>query len=237
MASFNYRNENYRDELIKFSYPFDEQSDLESGDLFIGTDLVLDASLFFKEAVELPIHISSVDGSEGRPEQFLLVLSDAANNAVARCLVDPAIEVNEVQNNEGIRCGLLVFNTDTAMRFAGNVTGRLFNLLSTVAVFQPEVTHVSRAPYIRYFRANEVGLHDQVSLVARKGVYFSYQNGVLALNVVANYPQVADGAQPVLSVNQVRNDSIWLAHHPRLNMRIDSSGNKLRFVHVRDAAQ
>ena len=153
MAQFNYRNENYRDELVKFTYPFTEDSDLETTEVYIGTDLILDATLFFKEAVELPIHISTVDGTEGAPEQFQFILADDNNETVARCLVDPDTEVNEVQNNEGVRCGLLVINTDTAMRFAGNVTGQLFNLLSNVAIFQPEVTHVSRAPHLRYINA------------------------------------------------------------------------------------
>lgn len=237
MAVLNYRNENYRDELVKFAYPFDEQSELETSELYIGTDLVLDATLFFKEAVELPVHISTVDGSEGTMEQFLLLLADATGRTVGHCLVDPSVEVNEVQNNDGIRCGLLVFNTDTAMRFAGNVTGRLFNLLSNVAVFQPEVTHVSKAAYVRYVRVEEQGLYDNVLFVARHGVYFSYDSGILALNIIADYPRTGLGVQPVLSVNQVANRSIWLAHHPRLNMRIDSSNNKLRFTHVRDANQ
>lgn len=233
MATLNYRNENYRDELIKFTYPFDEQSDLQTTDLYIGTDLILDAALFFKEAVELPIHISTVDGSEGTIEQFQLILSDDTGETVARCLVDPSVEVNEVYNNEDVRCGLLVFNTDTAMRFAGNVTGRLFNLLPTVAIFQPEVTHVSKAPHIRYLRASEQGLHGTVTIVARHGVYFSYIDGVLALNVVSDYPEAVSDS-PVLSVNMVANRSIWLAHHPQLNLRIDSQNNKLRFTHVRD---
>jgi hypothetical protein len=177
-----------------------------------------------------------VDGSEGAAEQFLLILADDSGRTVARCLVDPSTEVNEVYNNEGVRCGLLVFNLNTAMRFAGNVTGRLFNLLPNIAVFQPEVTHVSRTPHLRYLRASEQGLDDIVNIVARHGVYFSYEDGVLALNVVADYPESVAGT-PVLSVNMVANRSIWLAHHPQLNLRIDSRDNKIRFTHARDATR
>lgn len=233
MAQFNYRNENYRDELVKFSYPFDEQSELETTELYIGTDLVLDAVLFFKQAVELPVHISTVDGSEGTAEQFLFILSDNNGDIVARCFIDPSTEVNEIYNNDNVRCGLLVINLDTAVRFAGNVTGRLFNLLSTVAVFQPEVTHVATTPHLRYLKVSGEGLDQTVSIVARHGVYFSYEAGVLALNIVADYPE-SDVGNPVLSVNNVANRSIWLAHHPQLNIRIDSSNGRLRFVHVRD---
>jgi hypothetical protein len=233
VAPFNYRNENYRDELIKFAYPFSELSELETPELYIGTDLVLDASLFFKEAVELPVHIGTVDGAAGTTEQFMLYLADASGTTVASCLVTPDDAVNEVSNNDGVRCGLLVFNPEAAMRFSGSVAGRLFSLLPDVAAFQPEVTHVSRTDHLRYIRADAQGVSGTVSLVARHGLYFSLVDGVLALNVVADYP-TGDGTVPVLSVNQVANASIWLANHPQLNLRIDSSGNQLRFVHVRD---
>ena len=54
MPQIPLRNEEYRDELLKFSYPFDERSSLENEEVFIGSDLILDAIIHLKEAAELP---------------------------------------------------------------------------------------------------------------------------------------------------------------------------------------
>jgi len=46
MPSYIIRNGNFRDEVTRYSYPFDELSSLEDENVFIGTDLLIDASLY-----------------------------------------------------------------------------------------------------------------------------------------------------------------------------------------------
>lgn len=237
MAALNYRNENYRDELVKYSYPFDEGSTLETNELYIGTDVILDASLFFKQAVELPIYISSVVGDTG---QFTLYLSDSSGTYVGYCTADSEGDMTQqVYNPDGVCCGLMVFASEGVGRFAGSVANREISLLSNTAAFLPEVVNVSEAKYLRYARVGQTALDGSINIVARHGVYFDYTDSELSLNIVADFPEDIDqeDLRVVERVNDVAYRTIWLAHHPQLNMRIDVSDGILKFTHVRDETQ
>jgi hypothetical protein len=227
------RNEVRRDELIKFAYPFDETSTLETPELFIGTDLVLDAMLFPKTAVTAPLRIDQVDGT-ATPPRFRLLIKDAAGVLVGTAEVDLTPETVRVLSPEGQLVGLLVMNEEAVQRFAGAVTGRLFQLQASTAVFSLDVTHISQVPYLRWLKVQEQVLLGTVSLVARHGCRWVQEGSSIRLDVFADYPGNADSAAGVRSVNRVVNQSIWLANHPQLNLRIDSRGGKLTFRHVRD---
>ena len=232
MPGFVIRNEIMRDELLKFAYPFDENSVLENNEVYIGTDLFLDTVLFFKDpAVELPVFISTIDGTVNNRPDFSVILSDNRNQIVGRGVVIPNQEVIEVVNDEGVLVGMFVMNVPAVHRFAGSVTGMLFDLLPDVATFMLDVCHVSRTSYLRYIKADSQALTGVVNVVARHGCKFSDNDGTVSLDVVSENPAGADG---VRSVNDVVNRSIWLANHPELNMRIDSRDGTIKFTHVKD---
>jgi hypothetical protein len=233
MPGFVLRNEVRRDELIKFAYPFDETSTLETDELFIGTDLVLDAMLFPKTAVTAPLRIDQIDGT-ANPPRFRLLIKDAVGTLVGTADVGPTPETIRVLSPDNLLVGLLVLNHEAVQRFAGAVSGRLFQLQADTAVFSLDVTHISRVPYLRWLKVQGQALVGSVSIVARHGCRWAQDTDGVRLDVFADYPGSATSKPGVRSVNGVVNRSIWLANHPRLNLRIDSRDNKLTFRHVRD---
>ena len=233
MPGFIIRNEVVRDELIKFAYPFDETSSLETDELFIGTDLVLDAMLYPKTAVQAPLRIDQVDGT-AEPPIFRFIITDANGVLVGTADIDDEPELVRVLSPEGVTVGVLVLNKEAVQRFAGAVTGRVFQLLSDTAVFSLDVTHISRAPYLRWLQMDTTPLTGNVRLVARHGCRWVEEADGIRLDVFADYPGTGSGRVGVRSVNGVRRQNIWLAHHPQLNMRIDSRNSRLTFRHVRD---
>jgi hypothetical protein len=234
MAKYGIRNENYRDELVKFSYPFSEDSTLVSNDgLVIGTDLVLDAILYFKQDVSLPVHISSIDGTAGEPADFNLILSDTTGNIVARAIVVQGNEKATILNNEDVECGFLVITEQGFNRFSGQVSGKVIPLFNDVARFGLDVCSVSKVDHLRYVAAGDSYASDVVRIVARHGVRWSLsEDGVLSLDVVADVPE--DDRIPLTSVNGVENGSIWLNHHPTANIRIAVVNGVLTFIAAGD---
>jgi hypothetical protein len=234
MSGFQIRNEVQRDELVKFSYPFDERSLLENEDIFIGTDLFLDAIFYLKDQAELPIHISAVDGTYGRVDETRFVFSDSNGDVVGSTAVDFNTEVCNILNNQGILTGVAVFRTDSLRRFIGQSTGQLFNLLPAVATFSLDVCHVTKTPHIRYLAVGDQAVFGNVRLIARHGVKWDVESdGALALGIVGD-PPGADERIPIVSINGVRNRSIWLAGHPRLNLRIETTADGIRFIKARE---
>jgi len=234
MPGFILRNEIVRDELVKFTYPIDDTSTLETDELLIGVDLVMDAMLFFKEAVDLPVRVDTVDGTVGALGQFAFLLADNTGRIVARGTATPGDELVRFHNDQQVLVGLMVLNVDTLARFSGTVTGRIFHLLSETAVFCPDVVHVSRAPHVRYLQFGNEAMTGTVRIVARHGCRWVVDGGIARLDVFADYPGADGGQMGVRSVNGVVNRSIWLAHHPELNMRVDSRRSQITFTHVRD---
>lgn len=236
MPSYVVRNENYRDELLKYSYPFDERSSLQTSDIFIGTDLILDAVIYLKQAASLPLHISTIDGTYGSAEDVLLLISDSTGSIQARAVINYETDTADIVNNQGVSVGLLVMYPPGVRRFIGSVTGRSFKLLGDVAAFSLDVTHVSKAPYLRYTSVNGIALHGDVQVVARHGVRFAVsEKGALSLNIVGEPVSTLFGRKPIQSINGVRNKSIWLEGHPRANLRLSSANGALNFTAARDA--
>jgi hypothetical protein len=236
MPSSIVRNENYRDEVIKFAYPFDENSSLEDGELFIGTDLFLDAVLYLKEPAELPVHISEVDGTFGELGDVRFLLSDNSGQFVGQAAATLGEPNCNVLNRRGVVIGTFVFDQAALNRFVGKTAGKIFNLLSDVAAFALDACHVVRAPHLRYIAVEDQQVHGDVRLIAGHGVYFEDNDGVLSLNIVGD-PGEGDAAVPVRSINGVRNPSIWLAAHPQANLRISNEGGSIQFVQARDATR
>lgn len=235
MPSFTIRNEVRRDELPKFAYPFDETSTLENDELALGLDLFLDAMLFFKDSrVVAPIHIMTIDGTMGTPQQFGLILGDSTGAMVGDALVTGLEETVRVYNSADVLVGLLVLGLDAVKRFAGGVTGQVFHLEPEVAAFCLECTHVVSANYLRYLDVLDTALAGDVDLVARHGCRWRLNNdGTIQLDVVSDPPSGTEQTY-VRSINGVVNRSIWLAHHAKLNLRLETTGGRLRFVAVRD---
>jgi len=236
MPSFSIRNENYRDELIKFSYPFDELSSLEEGDVYIGTDLIIDAIIHLKTPAVLPLHISEVDGTHGSLEEARFIISDNSGTIVG--FSDIAFDKcqSEVYSPTGVYIGVLVFNLPGMQRFIGRITGKVYQLSTSTARFSIDVCHVSTVDHLRYVEAAGTAVDGTVTIVARHGVKFDLTDeGALRLSIVGDPVALFSGGQPVLSVNGVRNRSIWLANHPRANLRIASGDNQLTFIQAKDS--
>jgi hypothetical protein len=232
MPSYAVRNENYRDEIVKYAYPFDENSSLEDDTLFIGTDLFLDAVLYFKEPVELPVHISEIDGTAGELGDVRFLLSDNDGQFVGQAFAVLGQPNCHVRNRRGVVIGTLVFDQQALNRFVGRTAGKVFTLLSDIAVFSLDVCHVVRAPHLRYLAVGDTQAHGDVRIIAGHGVYFEENDGVLSLNIIGEPGE--DAGQPVRSINGVRNPSIWLAAHPRANLRISNENGSIQFVQARD---
>jgi len=232
MPAFVVRNEQFRDEVLKYAYPFDELSSLENEELYIGTDLFVDAMFYLKTPVELPLYISSVDGTV--PGSAVFTISDSGTGIVGTATVSSETDAVTVHSPVGIPVGVLVFNAAGLIRFLGRVSGKVFTVLASVASFSPDVCHVSTVPYLRYITAAGTAVKGTVRIVARHGVTFRVADGRLSLNVHGN-PAYAGNRQPVLSINGVRNRTIWLVGHPRANLRISNEDGKITFIAAKDA--
>ena len=236
MPSYIVRSENYRDELLKFSYPFDERSSLQEESLFIGPDLLLDAIIYLKTPAELPLHISQADGTYGTLQQAQFLIADANGAIVARAVLDLDCETTDVLNNDGQSVGLLVMHRPGLQRFLSDVSGQIIDLNSDTATFSLDVTHVATVPYFRYIAVDKVVPEgDHIRLIARHGVQFTYDGENLSLNILGDSPSLLFDTEPIRSINGVANPSIWLAGHPRANLRVSSANSRITFVAVRDA--
>jgi hypothetical protein len=234
MPSYVVRNQNFRDEVTKFSYPFDERSLLETEELFIGTDLFLDAIIYLKEPAELPLHIREVDGTYGELEDVLFRIADNNGNEVATSVLNYGVCTSDVVSPKGVNVGTFVFNLAGSQRFISNVAGTLITLQSDVATFSPDVTHVAKTPHLRYVSTGTDHVSGTVNIIARHGVRFDSNAGVMQLSVVGDNSSVLFATTPIISVNGVRNQSIWLAAHPRANLRLSTEGNVITFIAARD---
>jgi hypothetical protein len=232
MPSYVVRNEQFRDEVLKYAYPFDEQSELENDELYIGTDLIIDAVFYIKTAVDLPLYIGVVDGTEGTIEQVKLVLYDSTGTTVGDCLIDYQTDAVTVRHN-GIPVGALVFETDSLQRFIGRVSGKVFVLLPSVATFMIDVCHVSTTPHLRAVVVGDSPVTGDVRIIARHGCRFELTAEGLRLDILAG-DDGQDARQPVRSINGVQNPSIWLAGHPRANLRISNQDGELTFGQAKD---
>ena len=170
MPSYVIQNGNFRDEVTRYSYPFDELSSLEDENVFIGTDLLIDASLYIKEAAELPLHISTVDGTYGEKDEVRLLISDNAGVEVGRVTLDYGTKEAEVIGTRGVPVGILVFNSTGLARFIGRVTGNIFTLLPSVASFLLDVSHVSEVEHLRYVIVDGTTVSGDIRIIARHGL-------------------------------------------------------------------
>lgn len=227
MPTYAVINENFRDEAIKHAYPFDENSRLEDADVYIGTDLVIDAVFSIKEPVSLPLNIRVVDGTVG-PQQVRFTIADSKGNDIGSTVASYDVTTTQVVNAAGVLVGAMVFSPDGMARFIGRVAGSTFILLPDVASFLLDVCHVSRTPHLRYFRISGTAVYGDVTFVARHKCRFVRTSSGLRLDIVGD-PPAASGLRPVLSVNKVHSQSIWLANHPKANLRISGDGGILKF--------
>lgn len=233
MSSFPYRNGEYRDELVQYAHPFDEQSSLEQGDVYIGTDLFIDAVLFFKTAVELPVRISSIDGTAGTISQFRINIVDNTGIFVGKALVDITQTSVLVYNDDGVQVGAFVFNQQTLERFSASVAGKIVQFDADVAIFSLDVSHVATADYARYVATPSGSASGDVKMVARHGCRFVVEAGIISLDVLGDPVDSAD-LTPVLSVNGVSQPSLWLTNHPELNVRFHTKPTGIHIEAVID---
>ena len=234
MPAYSIRNENFRDEVIKFSYPFDEQSALEDNSIFLGPDLFIDAVFYLKTEVTLPIYISIVDGTYGTLDEVLFVFADKTGQTVGSAVISYIKAEATVYNAQQVPIGAIVLNPGAVDRFIGSVVGKVFPLLSSVAAFLIDTCHVAKTPHLRYVEVGEEALDDVVKIVARHGCRFRLVDGVLCLDLIGS-PAADTDRSPVRSINGVRSRSIWLQGHPRANLRISNADNKITFIQAKDA--
>jgi hypothetical protein len=236
MPSFIVRNENYRDEVLKFSYPFDERSTLENDQIFIGTDLLLDAIIYLKEPAELPLYISEIDGTYGTPTQVRLFISDNTGTVVATTTVEFKNCYSDVISTRGVSVGTFVFYAPALQRFISRTVGKVFQLLPTVASLSLDATYVAKTSHLRYVAAGEAAAEGNVRIVARHGVKWEVSDeGRLSLNIVGDRFDVLGNLTPIKSVNGVANKSIWLAGHPRANLRLSVENGQIVFTQAKEA--
>jgi len=234
MGNFIKRNENFRDESLKFSYPFSDISSLSDKDITIGTDVFLDAMLSLKEPAQLPLHISEVDGASTDIRSVKFIVSDNTGKVVARSEAFPTSKTSIVFNNRGVSVGVFVYNSSGIARVIREASGKITSFLSDVASFSLDVTHVSTTKHLRYIVVGNSFVTGDVRIIARHGVQWTSDAGALRLSMLGDVAG-ADLRQPVRSINGVQNDSIWLTGHPRANLRISSKGNKLTFIQAEGA--
>lgn len=242
MPGYVHRNENYRAELLTVNYPFSERSPLETDEVFIGTDVFIDAVIYLKEAAELPLHISSIDGTQSDLAAAVINLSDDTGQLKATCELVSGVEEHSVYSTEGSIAGVIVTNPAGLTRMLGRVAGGLFDLLQSTAEFMPDVTFINTVRNLRNVRVNEryvaegnpqQASQQEISIVAGHGVKFTLDDEVLRLHLLGDAEAVLQNG--LRSINGVSSPSLWLATHPRSNLRLSSENGQLNFIAGRDA--
>lgn len=227
------QNQNFRDESLKHSYPFDERSTLEDDLVYIGTDLVIDACFYVKAEVRLPVYIRVIDGTA--PARGVnLIIADADGRDIGSAILSHEDTTVTVRNPVGVSTGVLVFNAEAVDRFIGRVEGSTFVLLPEVASFVLGVCHSSAAEHLRYVQVAGTALSRAVKVVARHGCRFTTTPTGLRLDVLGSPPDLGSERRPVLSVNSVHHQSIWLANHPQSNLRIVNADGGITFTQAKE---
>jgi len=239
MPSFIIRNEEFAPNLTQVSYPFGERSSLETTDLYIGQDVFTDAIIYLKEAAQLPLHVSSMDGTAGTIGNMACTISDNTGRAVATCALSHQRDSHVIVSTEGVECGILNTSRPGLVRLLGRTAGTLHRLLKSTAEFVIDVTFVTEAAHVRYASVDgkavtaSGALAEEIEIVAGHGLKFTIEDGIVRLHLLGDAESVLDTG--LRSINGVASPTIWLAAHPRANLRVSSKDGELSFTSARDA--
>jgi hypothetical protein len=234
MPSYVVRNENFRDEVIKVPYPFDRFFIEELDNIYIGFDTFIDASFFFKTDVELPISISQIDGTIGDPEMIRIVFTDAENTTVGNCDISLGETIGQVLNPQGILVGLITFDMVGLDRIIAQADGQLTTAISGDLTFAIDTCKVIKTKNMQYIALGDQALTDVVKIQARHGVQWRDENGTLHLDVLGDVIEDTANSRPLLSVNGVKNPTIWLTTEPETNLRISTDKDSIEFGQAKD---
>lgn len=230
------RNDALRPVLSQVEYPFDAQSSLSTDEYVIGTDAFIDAALYFKSAVELPVHVSVIDGSYGGRKEAQLILRDSAQDIVGLSVLHYDNDKHRVYNPDGIDIGILVSELSGLRRLISQVHGRIARFEDSVATFVLDVTKVVRSPNPRYLTIAERAFHGDIRLVAGHKCRWAIdgETGALQLDIVGDRPSSLTGQVALRSINSVQNPSIWITSTPECNLRVETNSDRITFAQAGD---
>lgn len=234
MPSYTVRNNNYRDEVETVPYPFDVLFNGDLGTVSIGFGTVIDACFFFRSDVDLPIHVSAVDGLYGTDEEVLLVISDNGNNKVAEAVITKNMEYCNVQDVKGNKAGIITWNAALTEDVITQAKGQYIETLPEESTFSIDVCKIMSSARPDFISVNGKVATGDVNIVARHGVRWTEGDGKLQLDIVGDIPEEGTAGNPVLSVNGIANKTIWLNTAPESNFRIDTNANALLFGQAKD---
>jgi hypothetical protein len=230
------RNDTLRPVLSQVEYPFDANSSLNTEEYVIGTDAFIDAALYFKTPVELPVHISVIDGSYGGRREAQMILRDSAQDIVALTVLHYDNDKHRVYNPDGVDIGILVSELSGLRRLISQVHGRIARFDDSVATFVLDVTKAVKSPNPRYLTIGERSFHGDVRLVAGHKCRWAVDavTGALQLDIVGDRPSSLAGQVALRSINSVQNPSIWITHTPECNLRVETNGDRVTFAQAGD---
>jgi hypothetical protein len=233
MPPLTLRGHNWREEIVKYSYPFDERSELEDDGVYIGTDLFIDACIYLKESAELPLYLARLDGTIAAAT-VRVYIKDSAGDDVAYIDIVEDVEELPIYSIRGVRVGIGVMYAPGVTRFINAYRGKVIDMLSSTAAFVLNVTHVSRTKYLRGVVAGNNFLTGDVVLEARNGCEFEVVGDQIQLHILG-VPASESVGDVIKSINGVARPDIWLENHPRLNLRIATDSSGLHFIAAEDA--
>lgn len=234
MPSYVVRNQNFRDEVIKGAYPFDRFFIEEIDNIYIGFDSFIDASFFFKTDVSLPISISQIDGTIGDPETIRIVFTDDNNDTVGNCDVSLGSSIGHVLSPQGILVGLITFDIAGLDRIIAQADGQITTAIPGDLTFSVDTCKVIKTKNMQYVSLADEAISGVVKIQARHGVQWRDESGTLHLDVLGDVIEDTAASQPLLSVNGVKNPTIWLTTPPESNLRISTSKDDIQFGQAKD---
>jgi hypothetical protein len=235
MPNYVIRNNNFRDVVLQVPYPFDAFFTGELEDLVIDNDVFLDAHFYFKTATQLPISITTIDGTVGEEDEISLSFSDEGGKNAGVCVFAAGSTRANVQNDNGVNIGTLVLDALGSGRLVSSAQGRYYNIVPGDATFHIDTCKVSKQPGLRYIAADgNAAYGSEVQVVARHGVQWSRNGDVLSLDLLGEDPSLSDTISPVLSVNGVVNPTQWLHNTPESNLRIVTDKGSVKFHQAKD---
>ena len=234
MPSYVVRNENFRDEVIKVPYPFDRFFIEELDNIYIGFDTFLDASFFFKTDVILPISISQIDGTIGDPETIRIVFTDDTNETVGICDISLGADLGQVLSPQGILVGLITFDIAGLDRIVAQADGQITSAIPGDLTFSIDTCKVIKTKNMQYVSLGGEALSGVVKIQARHGVQWRDEAGTLHLDVLGDVIEDTAVTPPLLSVNGVKNPTIWLTTPPESNLRISTGKDDIQFGQAKD---
>ena len=216
-------NKEFRDVTAEASWPFSVSSSLElpSG-AAVSPACFLDASVYPPGAIA-PYEITLLNA--GTTDGLLVEISDSTNKLVCHGILAPGTGYTILEDEDGAIAGSITHDPYEVEKLAASVGKVAVTPDPGALMFDPAVCWSPEAPGARFIRYSDGLETGDLSIVAAGGVHFEKEaDGSVSINIYGELPTLK---QPIVSVDGVSPERLWLAAWPAGAVRVATRGDRL----------